>query len=178
MHPDVLAQQQRHQLEVELHQPLGHALAAGLGHRLDPLAHPPEIGPILVPAIEIEQRSDLLRQRETQQIARVGDANFLERVEERLRRERLHQPFGLGRGKNQVALLARGQAVEKLEFLLERQVEKFFLPGVRHLLLLRRPICLRKIPLTSECDQVKLFFAAAACRRAIIPDSSSGCGYC
>ena len=64
MHADVLAQQQRHQFQVEPHQPLGHALAAGLGQRLDPFAHALEVGPVLVPAVEIEQCLDLFGNRE------------------------------------------------------------------------------------------------------------------
>ena len=132
MHLDVAAHQQRDEFQVELHQRVGEAAAAGLGQRLDPFAHPLEVGAILVPAIEVEQRPDLLGQREAQQIARIGGANFLQSVEERLGRERLHQPLGLGRGENQVALLPRRKPIKELQLFLERKIEKLALSIRRH----------------------------------------------
>ena len=127
MDPEILAQQQRHHLHVEPHQPLGHALAPGLGQRLDPFAHPIEVGTVAGPAIEVEQSLDLFGHREAEQVARVSRADFLDRVEERLGRERLHQPLGFGCRQDEVALLARGQPVEKLELGLERKAEKLLL---------------------------------------------------
>src|SRR5258708_34519145 len=80
---------------------------------------------IAIPAIEIEQRPDLLGYCEAEQVAGVGAADFLERVEERLGRERLHQALGLGRGENQVTLLARGEAGQELHLFLEGKIQKF-----------------------------------------------------
>ncbi len=132
MHLDVAAQQQRDEFQVEFHQRVGEAAASGLGQRLDPFAHPFEVGTILVPAIEVEERPDLLGQREAQQIARIGRSNFLQSVEERLGRERLHQPLGLGRGENQVALLPRRKPIKEFQLFLERKIEKFALSIRRH----------------------------------------------
>ncbi len=119
MHLDIAAQQNRHHLHVETHQRVGEFAPSAVGHRLDPLAHAMNIGPIAIPAIEIEQRLDLLGHGEAQQVAGVGAADLLERVEKRLGRKRLHEAFGLGRRENQVALLARRQAVQELQLFLK-----------------------------------------------------------
>src|SRR5208337_3243886 len=83
--------------------------------------------------IQIEQRLDLLGHRQAQQIAGVGGADFLERVEKRLGRKRLHQPLGLGRGQDQVALSACRKPVQELQLLLEGKVEKFRFASYRHI---------------------------------------------
>ncbi len=121
MNLDVAAHQQRNQFQVEFHQAVREPAASGFSHRLDPLAHPLEVGPVLDPAIQVEERLDLLGQREAQQVTGVGRADFLEGVEERFRRERLNQALGLGGGENQVAFLPRRQAVEELQLFLEGQ---------------------------------------------------------
>ena len=108
MHLQVAAHQQRDHLDIEFHQGLGGVPPAALCHRLDPFAHAGEIDPVLVPAVEVEQAFDLLRSRHREQVAGVGAADFLKRVEERFRREGLHQALGFGCGKYQIALLARG----------------------------------------------------------------------
>ncbi len=120
MHLDIAAQQQRHHLHVEAHQRVGEFAPSAVGHRFDPFAHPMHVRAIAIPAIEIEQRLHLLGHREAQQIARVGAADFLERVEKRLRRERLHQPLRFRRGENQIAFLPRRQAVQEIQLFLER----------------------------------------------------------
>ena len=154
MHLYVAAQQDRHHLHVEAHQRVGQFAPSTVGHRLDPLAHAMHVGTIAVPAIEIEQRLHLLGHREAEQVAGVGAADFLERVEKRLGRERLHQALGLGRGENQVALLARGQAVQEFELFLERKIEKFRFASYRHITRIDwlHPNC--KVSRASSTDQL------------------------
>jgi hypothetical protein len=129
---DVLAEKERDEFEIDLHQRVGHSFAARFGHRLDPFAHSMEVGTVLAPAIEVEEPLDLLRDGETQQIAGVGNTDFLQGIEERFGREGLHEAFRFGRRQNKVSFLTRRQAIQKLEFLLKRQIQKFLLPRILH----------------------------------------------
>ena len=68
-----------------------------------------------------------------QKIAGIGAPDFLQGVEKRLRRKRLHQSFGLGRGENQVAFLPRRKPIKEFQLFLKRKIEKLTLPIRCHL---------------------------------------------